>query len=107
MGFLVGTIAGIYHSSPPQAKLPANISQGGWTPFPHSLTITRIRREFQCFRSKRPEKPAFVYKIFAAVADFHKRSFSPPGVLVYESHAGCAGDSANAELGSGAIAAFD
>jgi hypothetical protein len=31
---------------------------------------TRIRREFQCFRSKRTEKPAFVSKIFAAVADF-------------------------------------
>src|SRR5260370_4719983 len=72
-----------------------------------SRCSTRIRREFQCFRSKRPEKPAFVSKIFAAVADFHKRSFSHPGVLVYESHADCAGDSANAELGSGAIAAFD
>ena len=44
MGFLVGTIAGIYHSSPPQAKLPANISQGGWTPFPHSLTMNALRR---------------------------------------------------------------
>jgi len=38
---------------------------------------------------------------------FNKRRFSPPGVLVYESHGGCAGDSANAELGSGAIAAFE
>ncbi len=33
-------------------------------------TLTRIRREFQCFRSKWPEKPAFVSKIFAAVARF-------------------------------------
>jgi hypothetical protein len=32
--------------------------------------ITRIRREFQCFRSKWPEKPVFVSKIFAAVARF-------------------------------------
>jgi hypothetical protein len=32
--------------------------------------ITRIRREFQCFRSKWPEKPAFASEIFAAVAQF-------------------------------------
>jgi hypothetical protein len=31
---------------------------------------TRIRREFQCFRSKGPEKPVFVSKIFAALARF-------------------------------------
>ncbi len=31
---------------------------------------TWIRREFQCFRSKSAEKPAFVSKIFAAVARF-------------------------------------
>ena len=38
---------------------------------PSRLTCeTRIRREFQCFRSKWPEKPAFVSKIFAAVARF-------------------------------------
>jgi hypothetical protein len=35
-----------------------------------SIRITRIRREFQCFRSKWPERPAFVSKIFAAVARF-------------------------------------
>jgi hypothetical protein len=68
---------------------------------------TRIRREFQCFRSKRPEKAAFVSKILQQSLIFNKRRFSPPGVLVYESHGGCAGDSANAELGSGAIAAFE
>src|SRR6266446_3037618 len=33
-------------------------------------SYTWIRREFQCFRSKSAEKPAFVSKIFAAVARF-------------------------------------
>src|SRR5260370_24247619 len=92
----------------PSACLPARSAISSLrigTPVPS--IPTRIRREFQCFRSKRPEKPAFVSTIFAAVADFNKRSFSHPGVLVYESHAGCAGDSAHTELGSGAIAAFD
>ena len=38
--------------------------------YANGLPDTRIRREFQCFRSKWPEKPAFVSKIFAAVARF-------------------------------------
>jgi hypothetical protein len=33
-------------------------------------SITWIRREFHYFRSKLPEKAAFVAKIFAAVAHF-------------------------------------
>jgi hypothetical protein len=35
-----------------------------------SSPITRIRCEFQSFHAKWPEKPAFVSKMFAAVAQF-------------------------------------
>jgi hypothetical protein len=57
------------------AREPASLTSQGVSrmasrPPENAALITRIRREFQCFRSKRPEKPAFVSKIFAAVADF-------------------------------------
>ena len=46
---------------------------------------TQIRREFQSFPSEVGEIPAFVSKMLHQSLDFHKRSFSPPGVLIYES----------------------
>jgi hypothetical protein len=46
---------------------------------------TWIRREFHCFRSKLPENRYLSPKCLQQSLDFHKRSFSPPGVLVYES----------------------
>src|SRR5260370_10898261 len=45
---------------------------------------TWIRREFHYFRSKLPENPVFVSEYLQQSLDFHNRSFSPPGVLVYE-----------------------
>ena len=50
-----------------------------------SVVMTWIRREFHCFPSKAAENPAFVSKMLHQSLDFHKRSFSPPGVLIYES----------------------
>jgi hypothetical protein len=46
--------------------------------------ITWIRREFHCFPSKVAENPPFVSKMLHQSLDFHKRSFNPPGVLIYE-----------------------
>ena len=46
---------------------------------------TWIRREFHWFSSKVAENPAFVSKMLHQSLDCHKRSFSPPGVLIYES----------------------
>src|ERR1035441_3847582 len=48
-------------------------------------TYTQIRREFHSFPSKVAEIPAFVSKMLHQSLDFHKRSFSPPGVLIHES----------------------
>ena len=45
---------------------------------------TWIRREFHYFPSKVAENPPFVSKMLQQSLDFHKRSFSPPGVLIYE-----------------------
>jgi hypothetical protein len=49
------------------------------------VPYTWIRREFHCFPSKVAENPAFVSKMLHQSLDFHRRSFSPPGVLIYES----------------------
>src|SRR5438477_12545176 len=46
---------------------------------------TWIRREFRCFRSKWPKIRHLSPKYLQQSLDFHKCSFSPPGVLVYES----------------------
>ena len=46
---------------------------------------TQIRRELHSFPSKVAEIPAFVSKMLHQSLDFHKRSFSAPGVLIYES----------------------
>jgi hypothetical protein len=43
-----------------------------------------IRREFHCFPSKVADNPPFVTKMLQQSIDFHKRSFNPPGVLIYE-----------------------
>src|ERR1019366_5043254 len=53
-------------------------------PFQHGHH-TQIRREFHSFPSKVAEIPAFVSKMLHQSLDFHKRSFSAPGVLIYES----------------------
>src|ERR1019366_7992881 len=45
---------------------------------------TQIRREFHSFPSKVAEIPAFVSKMLHQSLDFHKCSFSAPGVLIYE-----------------------
>src|SRR5438445_8833276 len=47
--------------------------------------ITWIRREFRCFRSKWPKIRHLSPKYLQQSLDFHNCSFSPPGVLVYES----------------------
>src|SRR5438876_5382962 len=49
------------------------------------LLTTWIRREFRCFRSKWPKIRHLSPKYLQQSLDFHKCSFSPPGVLVYES----------------------
>src|SRR6266851_1666472 len=46
---------------------------------------TWIRREFRCFRSKWPKIRHLSPKYLQQSLNFHKCSFSPPGVLVYES----------------------
>src|SRR5438309_6784279 len=46
---------------------------------------TWIRREFRCFRSKWPTIRHLSPKYLQQSLDFHKCSFSPPGVLVDES----------------------
>ena len=47
--------------------------------------FTWIRREFHRFPSKVAENLPFVSKMLHQSPDFHKRSFSPPKVLIYES----------------------
>ena len=47
--------------------------------------ISWIRREFRCFRSKWPTIRHLSPKYLQQSLDFHKCSFSPPGVLVDES----------------------
>src|SRR6516164_10913907 len=54
-----------------------------------------------------PKNAYFASKCLQQSLDFRNRSFSSPGVLACESRLGCAADSAIAELGSGAIAAYD
>src|SRR5438132_12980014 len=49
------------------------------------LLTTWIRREFRCFRSKWPKIRHLSPKYLQQSLDFHKCSFSPPEVLVYES----------------------
>jgi len=49
------------------------------------LSDTWIRREFRCFRSKWPTIRHLSPKYLQQSLDFHKCSFSPPGVLVDES----------------------
>ena len=65
------------------ARLKIAISQ--FTVQQSEFDKTQIRREFQSFPSKVGEIPAFVSKMLHQSLDFHKRSFSPPGVLIYES----------------------
>ena len=71
-------------------------------PFPLGSVVN-----FSVFVRNGPKNRQLSPKYLQQSLIFHKRSFTSPGVLVYESHGGCAGDSANAELGSGAIAAFE
>jgi hypothetical protein len=46
--------------------------------------VTWIRREFHCFRWKLPENRRSSPQCLQQSIDFHKRSFNPPGVLIYE-----------------------
>src|ERR1017187_9594554 len=60
-------------------------SYAWWTAIERKCWGTQIRREFHSFPSKVAEIPAFVSKMLHQSLDFHKRSFSPPGVLIHES----------------------
>ena len=51
----------------------------------HLMPITWIRREFRCFRSKWRKIRHLSPKYLQQSLDFHKCSFSPPGVLGDES----------------------
>src|ERR1019366_10046102 len=82
-----------YHNLAAHAHRTAAVHQGQedhLTGHEHSRQAlehsnTWIRREFRCFPSKVAENLAFVSKMLQQSLDFHKHSFSPPGVLSYES----------------------
>jgi len=74
-GLLAGFIINIFEYVTNGVVLAAN-----W-----DAAMTWIRREFRCFRSKWPTIRHLSPKYLQQSLDFHKCSFSPPGVLVDES----------------------